>query len=93
VREVKTFLGLHICLHLSVHLVLVFPQRVKVFVLTSELQHILSFGEYNFDSFERNVILILRKKFIKFIFLKSLHTANNLSEIQDTFLIKIYKMF
>jgi hypothetical protein len=78
---------------LSVHLVLVFPKRVKVFVLTSELQHVLSSGEYSFDSFERNVILILRKKLIEFIFLKSLHTANNLSEIQDTFLTKIYKIF
>ena len=59
-------------------------KSVKEYVLISVIHY------YNFDSYESNVFRILRKKFIKFIFLKSLHYAKKMSEIQYT---KVYQIF
>ena len=87
--EVKVFLGLHICLRLSAHLFLVFLKRVKESVLNSVLQYILNSGEYNLYSYSYSFSFHGRN--LSFILLKSLHNARNLSEIQDTVLIKIYK--
>ena len=87
--EVKVFLGLHICLRLSAHLFLVFLKRVKESVLNSVLQYMLNSGEYNLYSYSYSFSFHGRN--LSFILLKSLHNARNLSEIQDTVLIKIYK--